>query len=130
MPNTNIYTIYDEDDFSFRLSPEQMNEWTEEELESLTISPMGEMNPFYGVKHSEEAKRKISKTHKGRTLTEEHKRKVGEALIGKKHSEETKRKMRETYKKSYPKVKCPHCNKVGDIGNMTQWHFDKCKHKT
>lgn len=26
-----------------------------------------------------------------------------------------------------PIVTCPHCFKVGDIGNMKQWHFDKCK---
>jgi len=25
------------------------------------------------------------------------------------------------------KVKCPHCNKRGNPGNMARWHFDKCK---
>ena len=55
MPNTNIYTIYDEDDFSFRLSPEQINEWTEEDLESLTTcANVGENNPMYGDKWTEE----------------------------------------------------------------------------
>lgn len=24
---------------------------------------------------------------------------------------------------------CPHCNKIGDSGNMLRWHFDKCKYK-
>ena len=27
------------------------------------------------------------------------------------------------------KIKCPHCSKIGDIGNMKRWHFDKCKQK-
>lgn len=26
-------------------------------------------------------------------------------------------------------VKCPHCDKCGVMSNMTQWHFDNCKHK-
>ena len=28
------------------------------------------------------------------------------------------------------KVSCPHCNKVGRIGPMKQWHFDNCKLKS
>ena len=31
--------------------------------------------------------------------------------------------------KNKKQVTCPHCGKVGDIGNMTQWHLDKCRHK-
>jgi hypothetical protein len=27
------------------------------------------------------------------------------------------------------KVTCPHCNKLGPLANMKQWHFDKCKDK-
>lgn len=26
-------------------------------------------------------------------------------------------------------VKCPYCDKVGDISNMKRWHFEKCKYK-
>jgi group I intron endonuclease len=25
------------------------------------------------------------------------------------------------------KVKCPHCSKTGNVGNMKRWHFDNCK---
>ncbi len=53
-----------------------------------------------GFKHSEEHRRKISETLKGRipwntgkNLSEEHKRKISEAGKGRKHSEETKRKL-------------------------------------
>lgn len=40
---------------------------------------MGENNPFYGKTHSIEAKQKMSKQRKGRTLSEEWKRKIGES---------------------------------------------------
>ena len=26
-------------------------------------------------------------------------------------------------------VKCPHCDKIGRLGPMTQWHFDNCRYK-
>jgi hypothetical protein len=26
-------------------------------------------------------------------------------------------------------LKCPYCNKEGNVGNMKRWHFDKCKNK-
>lgn len=28
-----------------------------------------------------------------------------------------------------PKMQCPHCDKVGGIGNMERWHFDNCLKK-
>lgn len=76
-------------------------------------------SPSLGRHHSEEAKRKISLVHKGKKLSEEHKRKIGEASKkwqrevgfsektkkrlseinqGKKLSEETKRKISEANK--------------------------------
>jgi len=48
------------------------------------------------MKHTEETKRKISESLKGRKLSEEHKRKISELHKGKKHSEETKKKMSES----------------------------------
>ena len=32
-------------------------------------------------------------------------------------------------KKEDPKIKCPHCDKVGIPANMKRWHFDNCKLK-
>jgi len=49
-----------------------------------------------GNPRSEETRRKMSR--KGCTLTEEHKRKIGDAGKGKKHTEEAKRKMSEAKK--------------------------------
>ena len=50
--------------------------------------------------------------------------------LGKKCSErsqETKMKISIANKKPKAQVQCPHCNKVGGIGSMHKWHFDKCR---
>jgi hypothetical protein len=55
--------------------------------------------------HSESRKRNIGLAHKGRTLNEEHKRKIGQSLLsnpswtGKKHSSLTKQKMKDKHSK-------------------------------
>lgn len=61
---------------------------------------------FSGMHHTEETKTKMSKAHKGRTVSEETKRKLSEAnkgktspRKGKKASEETRRKLSESHKK-------------------------------
>ena len=85
-----------------------------------------------GKKRSEETKRKISEKLKGRVISDEHREKLknNRGRLGMKHSEESKIKISETMKgRKKPKVKCPHCEKVGDISNMKRWHFDNCKHK-
>lgn len=65
----------------------------------------GEKNPNYGRHHSEEAKRKLSESQKGRHHSEETKRKMSESRKGEKSywygkhlSEETKRKLSESKK--------------------------------
>lgn len=86
----------------------------------------GEDHPWYGAKHTEEAKKKMSEAHKGKKLSEKTKDKISEAhrdkdisreieekiikflpdevsgennpFYGKKHSEETKEKMSEAHK--------------------------------
>lgn len=59
----------------------------------------GEKNPFYGRKHTEESRKLISKNHAkpflGKNFSEEHKRKLSEALKGRTFSEETIQKMRD-----------------------------------
>ena len=65
----------------------------------------GERNPYYGKSLSEEHKRKLSEAHSGENnywygkhLSEEHKRKLSESCKGKIVSEESRRKMSESTK--------------------------------
>jgi len=86
---------------------------------------------------SEKQKNDISNTLKGikrKPLSEEHKKKIGKsvskALSGKILSKEHKKKISQSLVgKKYPTVKCPYCDKSGNIGNMNRWHFDNCKFK-
>lgn len=61
-------------------------------------------NPMRGRTHSDEARRKISEAHSGRTFTDEHKRRIGESQrgtkshnYGKKASAATRRKMSDAH---------------------------------
>lgn len=57
----------------------------------------GEDNPWYGQKHSEESKRKMSEKRKGIPKSEEFKQMLSQKLKGRKFSEETRQKMRENH---------------------------------
>ena len=82
-----------------------------------------------GIKHSDERKLNISKSLKGRKLSDEQRKKIS---IGsknrKKISEETRQKLSRSKSVPQKSVKCPHCNKIGGVSNMTRYHFDNCKH--
>jgi len=64
----------------------------------------------------------------GKTLTEEHKRKISESTkgISKPITDEHKKNLR-CHSNNSTKVSCPHCGKSGQLTNMKRWHFDKCK---
>lgn len=83
---------------------------------------------------------KISKAHKAlpkKTLTEEWKRRIGEAGKGRLHTAEYKvfmsnqkssywAKKRESGE-LYPVRVCPNCSTAGKGPNMSRYHFDNCK---
>lgn len=79
---------------------------------------------------SEETRRKIGDSSRGRKLTfsEEHRKNIGISSKGRTHDDESKRRMCEAAKNK-PKITCSHCGKVTDPGNHNQWHGDKCKMK-
>jgi hypothetical protein len=64
----------------------------------------GNLNPFYGKKHTKETLEKLSKPK-----TEEHKSKLPFTTL------------------NHISINCPHCNKFGQYVNMKRWHFDNCK---
>ena len=65
-----------------------------EKIRKYSKTLIGEKNPMYGKKHSEENKKKWSKALKGGTLTEEHKRKISESHMGVKRGPYKKRKIK------------------------------------
>jgi hypothetical protein len=77
---------------------------SEKHKKNLSEANKGEKNSFYGKTHSEESRKKISDIHKGKTVSEETRRKIGEESkgntnwLGKTHSEETRKKISEAGK--------------------------------
>jgi hypothetical protein len=92
----------------YRLGRPHTNE-TKEKM-SASRKKWLETNSF---SHSDETKHKLSQSHSGKTLSDEHKNNI-------------RNKMSKEHK---PKVICPHCSKVGGKPQMIQWHFDNCKEK-
>lgn len=85
--------------------------WSDQQIKELYASRKGRK-----YSKEEHEKRKLTRPeiwNKGRT-----------DLI---MAEETKRKIGNSNKKPKRKIECPHCNKIGGIPQMKQWHFDNCK---
>jgi len=108
--------------------------------EKAKLNFTGEGNPFYGKRHTDKTKQKISKTKKGtpsccgfkdKTHTAESRKKISKSCSGNKMPESMKQKLSEQRKGvPRPKITCPHCNKEGAVGLMHRWHLDNCKFKT
>lgn len=80
---------------------------------------------------SEVTKQKLRIIKSGKPLSEHHKKQISLATKGiKKISEEQKTKISLRHKGSIHNLKekkCPHCGLIGKGGNMTRYHFNKCK---
>lgn len=77
---------------------------TEEWKQQLRERNSGKNNPFYGQKHSSEAKEKISKKNTGKERSEEYKKKMSVAMggennpfYGKKHTDESRAKISQNH---------------------------------
>ena len=73
----------------------------------------GELNPFYGKKHSEETKNKISEANKGNKY-----------WLGKKHSEETKNKISNSNK---GRKQSEHAKHLKSLASKRMWDNDEFK---
>ena len=73
-------------------------------------------------------KKKISDAKKGHKMLFHVKEALKLGRIGYKHSKETLERMCKI-QNAMPKISCPHCDFVGNAGNVKRWHFDNCKKK-
>ena len=80
------------------MSGGECNIHSEESRKKMSESLKGRPGPMKGKTHSQETRRKLSESHKGYKHTEEQKRKISESSKGKKISEEQKRKISESKK--------------------------------
>lgn len=58
---------------------------TKEKIRQANLGKTGDKSSFYGKKHTEEAKEKNRQAHLGKKLTEDTKRKIGDAVRGEKN---------------------------------------------
>ena len=73
-------------------------ELSEEVRKKISESMKGKPGTMNGKKHSEEVRKKMSESHKGRTHSEEVRKKLSESNKGRTHSEEARKKMSESHK--------------------------------
>jgi hypothetical protein len=93
-------------------------------------------NTLSNFTHSEETRAKMSESHKHRISTRVYEtgfkrspdaiEKTRQKHLGSIRSQETRQKLSES-RQHYPRLTCPHCNKIADVGNYNRWHGDSCK---
>jgi len=90
-----------------------------------------------GRKHTEESKDKIKSARALQKFSDETRSKMSESRKGKPLTWDLKNNTSEANEKRSktmsgipkPTTQCPHCNKIGGLPQMKQWHFDNCKDK-
>ena len=101
------------------------------------VSLSGEDNHFYGKKHTDETKKKMSAAKKGKSYDEiygdkadDMRKSRSEKLTGRIFSEESRKKVSEANKGVKKKTtECQYCRKVASIANITRHHNENCKHR-
>jgi len=92
--------------------------WTDNKRKEMSELLKGRVFSKKSLKKMKNSAQERAKTNKG----ENH------HCFGKKCNEETKKKLSEKAK-NRPKIKCPHCGKIGATSQMKRWHFNNCKFK-
>jgi hypothetical protein len=88
--------------------------FSDEWREKMSKSKQGENNNRYGIK-----------------ITEDTRKKMREKAIGRKQSAETVQKKADAIRGSKREKKlCPHCNQQIAVNTYPRFHGDKCKHRT
>lgn len=87
---------------------------------------------FLGKKHSEESKKKISDSSKGKIPSKETREKISKANKGRRFPNRGPQTSEANSKRSsahlnLDKVVCPKCSKSVSPQNAKRWHFDNCK---
>lgn len=93
---------------TYQMSPEEYEAARVEFAKTASQRMSGENNPNYGKStwlkgghQSEETKRKLSESHKGKPLSEETRKKMSEKRLGKTMSQETRNKLSKSVKASW-----------------------------
>ena len=104
--------------------------WTDEIKMLMSNKMSGENNPYFGKKHNEQIRDKISESlmNKPEEWRKECASKAGRANTGKIRTTESKEKYK-AVASLRPKYECPHCGKVGQYNSMIAYHGDNCKWK-
>jgi hypothetical protein len=88
---------------------------TDEYRRKMSELMTGSKNGFYGKKHTDEVKKRLSEIRKNTTSSQKTRDKISKAIKGRHHSEETKRKIRESNKgKQHPAVSEETKKKISD----------------
>ena len=83
-------------------------------------------NSFYGRKHTEESKKKMSEKAKNREVSVETRLKMSKSRKGRKHTEESKKKMSENMKNIKRKTSvCDICQGIFSSSNINR-HRNSC----
>lgn len=92
---------------------------------------IGDKNPFFGLKHTDDYKKISSERMSGSKhpfygkKRPEHAEKMKVSMKGKKKTEEHKKNISKSHNIIYT---CPHCKKQGGR-LLKRWHFDHCRFK-
>jgi hypothetical protein len=104
---------------------------TEEQIEKVRQSKLGKKRPPF----SAEWRQKMSKAGSGENnsrygaiVSEETRKKIGDAVRGRKHTEEEKKRRADAIRGSKREKKlCPHCQQLISVNTYPRWHGDRCK---